>query len=335
MKKLVLVVGWVVWSACSVGWAGTFDGVDVKYWAGSGASEAVVVIDFGPGHNYAFGYSWDGNATGWDALAAIDAAGSVNVDATWSVDFQSHFISNFGYPGATKGTGITWGYYGSTNGSSWSAWGVGADGRALVNGDYDGWSWGNCDTSTWAHLRPPTTPMKSPRVILDVSFTAGQDVQTDLGFTVEANSASSGTVEIISDSNYAPTGVLRMADSVGNPVSIAKSVEMDLLLDVEFDYRFLTDGKLKVMVGGATAATIPSPASGEGRDSFAHFDQTFDLSALGVSVGDNTFALELTNLGDPEILLDDLNVTTIPEPATIAVLALAGAALLRKRRRRD
>ena len=55
------------------------DDVVIEYWAGAseGDYEAIVVVDFAPGSNFAFGYRWnDGETpTGWDALSAIDAAG--------------------------------------------------------------------------------------------------------------------------------------------------------------------------------------------------------------------------------------------------------------------
>lgn len=41
----------------------TFDDVIVEYWAGSGANEAMMVVDFGSGENYAFGYRWDDGET--------------------------------------------------------------------------------------------------------------------------------------------------------------------------------------------------------------------------------------------------------------------------------
>jgi hypothetical protein len=142
----------------------TFDDVDLEYWAGSGDKEAVMVVDFDTGYNYAFGYRWDGAAIGWDAMDTIDQAGALNVDATWYDLYSTHFVNDFDYPGATKGAGTSWGYYTSTDGENWTASGSGVDSRVLNDGDYDGWSWGSTDAN-WDHLRAPTTPVPEPATV--------------------------------------------------------------------------------------------------------------------------------------------------------------------------
>ncbi len=61
--------------------------VDVESWAGSGASETLLIIDFAdaptPGGSYAFGYRWDGSVYGWQMLTDIITAGggTVNIAA--------------------------------------------------------------------------------------------------------------------------------------------------------------------------------------------------------------------------------------------------------------
>jgi len=55
----------------------SIDQADLEFWAGSGSSRSVMVVDFGAGANYAFGYRWDGSATGWDMLKTVcEASGS-------------------------------------------------------------------------------------------------------------------------------------------------------------------------------------------------------------------------------------------------------------------
>jgi hypothetical protein len=44
---------------------------DVQVWAGSGSNEAGFVADWGNGNSYAFGYRWNGTATGADMLQAL------------------------------------------------------------------------------------------------------------------------------------------------------------------------------------------------------------------------------------------------------------------------
>ncbi len=72
-----------------------------EYTAGGGTNEATIVIDFDFGNSFLFGYYWDGDATGWDALDALDA-GALDVDATWYELYQSHFINDFDYPGGVE-----------------------------------------------------------------------------------------------------------------------------------------------------------------------------------------------------------------------------------------
>ncbi|HOF17908.1 MAG TPA: PEP-CTERM sorting domain-containing protein [Phycisphaerae bacterium] len=75
MKKFGFVMMLVTLAACSTtGWAYTFDQVSTEFWAGTGGSEAMCILDFGGGNSYAFGYRWDGDATGWDMLQAVVAA---------------------------------------------------------------------------------------------------------------------------------------------------------------------------------------------------------------------------------------------------------------------
>ncbi len=130
--------------------------VNIQYWAGTGSNEVVVVVDFAPGQTYAFGYRWDGTASGWNALAAIDNAGALDVTATtysWG-----HMVTNIAYPGATQTTGDDWGYWLGTGGSAWAEAMTGPDGRVLTDGSWDARCWSPIDWETWAHTRAPTTP---------------------------------------------------------------------------------------------------------------------------------------------------------------------------------
>jgi hypothetical protein len=169
-------------------------------------------------------------------------------------------------------------------------------------------------------------------------FQPGQDVRDALpGFDIQA--AATGGVELRLDPRDSAHVVLSMHDSdpAGQAVAITKPVMVAESLTVDFTYRFLTGGKLQIMVGGTVIDTLPAPADtagvdDAGRDSFASFSRSYDLSALGLT-GDETFALRLTNAGDPEVLLGNLTVRTAPEPATLALLGLGGAVLAWRRRR--
>jgi hypothetical protein len=129
-----------------------------EYSAGAGANEAIIVVDFDAGNYFAFKYKWDGLATGWDALAAIDAAGALDVEAKWYEEFGSHFVSDFVYPAGQKydyGGAVTgWGYWGSINGQDWIL-NTGVDNRQLESGSWDSWVWSNYDTVSWDPIRGP------------------------------------------------------------------------------------------------------------------------------------------------------------------------------------
>lgn len=51
-----------------------------------------------------------------------------------------------------------------------------------------------------------------------------------------------------------------------------------------------------------------------------------------VGTGQTTIEFLLTDLADPVLLLDNLLVETTPEPATLALLALGGLLLIRRRK---
>jgi hypothetical protein len=143
-----------------------------QYTAGEGANCARIVIDFDADNYFVFDYKWDGPATGWDALAAIDAAGAMDVEATWYEAFGSHFVSDFVYSGGAKynygaGAMTGWGYWGSSDGENWVI-NSGVDSRELVNGGWDSWVWSNYDFSvSWDPIRGPgAEPVPEPATIV-------------------------------------------------------------------------------------------------------------------------------------------------------------------------
>jgi hypothetical protein len=125
-------------------------------------------------------------------------------------------------------------------------------------------------------------------------------------------------------------------------VSLTRALNVDdSYLHIMFDYRFLTDGKLRLSLGATMLETIFAPAddpvlSDPGRDTYAIYDHLFNLTALGFAEGATPdLRIELSNAGDPGIRFDGLAIetTAVPEPATLSLLALGGLALLRKNRR--
>lgn len=168
-----------------------------------------------------------------------------------------------------------------------------------------------------------------PDILVDESFPSHDP---NYGFFRDPNG---GSAEVIVDPENAENGVLRLYDPGDNYVSITKRVELYPNLDTWFRYKFNTDGKLEVILRdwqcsgtltvaqGAvfcrhepvTIATIKAPESGPGRDSFATFSYSVLPDAalanvLAYAYMEATFELRLSNDGDPELLLDDVLVTT-------------------------
>ncbi|MBI1336204.1 MAG: hypothetical protein GC164_04495 [Phycisphaera sp.] len=149
-----------------------FDGktIELEYWAGSGSNQAVVVVDFGS-VSKAYGYKWDGSATSWDMLDAIDVAGSLDVTSTYfpypllahlinGLTDGSDSIAESGYFGDPNSNYT--GYWNSTDGMAWtSPYDYGVDGRNLTDGDWDGWSLENTGQTGFDFTphNPPTVPL--------------------------------------------------------------------------------------------------------------------------------------------------------------------------------
>jgi len=167
VKKVLGLLMLLVFAAVANGGL-TYEG-DVEYTAGTGANEARIVIDFDFEQYFMFEYRWDGEASGWDALEAIAAAGALEVDATdygeWGM-----FVSDFDYPYGIEydygeGANIGWAYYIGDN-QSWSISGTGVSFRSLGDGDWDSWVWTNY-SADWmtAYRQPGCMPIPEPATL--------------------------------------------------------------------------------------------------------------------------------------------------------------------------
>ncbi len=148
-----------------------FDFSNVQNWTGTGSNEAAMVIDWQDGKqpkSLAWGYRWDGTATGLQMIQAIDAA---DLRLQFFFAYGGEFIYSIGYdlnnnggtftpgtPGDETGSASDpddhyaegvfskfWGYEITTGspyggGGTWSDSPAGANDRQLVNGSWDGWS---------------------------------------------------------------------------------------------------------------------------------------------------------------------------------------------------
>ncbi|MDF7823682.1 PEP-CTERM sorting domain-containing protein [Pontiellaceae bacterium B12227] len=168
---------------------------DIIFWAGSGANSAALVLDFHDGEtveSFAWGYRWDGAASGANMLLDIAAADS-NLDVVYEGTAASGFlISSISYTaGSVAHSSTTWGYYidggfagdsipfgpggdpiqisggGPSLPASWlispsgpSLESFGDSGRILEDGAWDAWghgSWVETSPDDWEHSGTPTS----------------------------------------------------------------------------------------------------------------------------------------------------------------------------------
>ena len=140
---------------------------DIQYWVGSGSSQAALVIDWADGTgtgSFAWGFRWNGTATGEDMLRAIAGAIGTNTttatadgtgdpaltlytqffsgfgNAVYQLDYQDHAAGGF----ETDSAGY-WAYFTADNTASlptsWTSSLVGMGDRTLANNSWDGWAW--------------------------------------------------------------------------------------------------------------------------------------------------------------------------------------------------
>jgi len=117
---------------------------DIEYWVGDGANEAALVIDWNGGGapvSLAWGFRWDGAATGQDMLTAV-----INADANLYGRFASfgfgEVIVGLGYDLDGDGFGIS---DGTDFGASGLAFAGTSDGQTATDGDdyyAEGWNTG-------------------------------------------------------------------------------------------------------------------------------------------------------------------------------------------------
>jgi len=129
----------------------TMQGLDivVDYWAGAGSNETVVVIDWnqtnGPYEtsSHAWGFRWDGTAYLSDALAAIDAAGALNITTLYGGDFVGdafYYNPSIDSDNHTSAGYSGWWWVGDTinGGVTWDATAAGLTSEILSSGKIEG-----------------------------------------------------------------------------------------------------------------------------------------------------------------------------------------------------
>ncbi len=178
-------------------------------------------------------------------------------------------------------------------------------------------------------------PICTEETRLRSAFLSYQSVTGDLGMVVGACADSDNTVDIIegSSGNY----VLRLLDGGidgDNVVSVSKDLVLERLVDIAFEYRFRTAGKLRVLLDGALVDTIYAPDAGAGWDSLVLYEGSYVLGDYGLSPGEHSLTFELSNTGDPELWMDNLSVSSVPEPGALTLLAFGGLLALKRRGRK-
>lgn len=183
----------VVGAATSASGALVLNSSDLDFVVGTGSNLSVLVIDFQDGFaekSFAWGYRWDGSASGQDLLAAILGADESLVINSTSFPTEVSYFDGVNSHSAVSDFGagaVSWGYYvaGGFAGDSipnnsavdtptsilgggtslppvyaispTGASGVsfGDSGRLLADGSWDAWSFGSFNPSTFAHETAP------------------------------------------------------------------------------------------------------------------------------------------------------------------------------------
>lgn len=170
---------------------------DITYWVGSGSNRAALVIDWNDGsttESYAWGFRWNGTATGADMLRAI--AGFIGTNTTPATPdgtgdpaltlfiqtfpgfgetvFQWNYLEH-AQGGFEPDAAGFWGYYVADGSSAfpdeWAFAETGMEDRQLSNNDWDGWSWAPDFDSA-----PPDQPVAAvpePSVLVLFALGAG------------------------------------------------------------------------------------------------------------------------------------------------------------------
>jgi len=143
---------------------------NLEYWAGpeGAGNKATLVVDFGGGDHYAFGYRFDGAATGWDMLSAIAAAGALDEThkgepgvgygvQPLGLSYDGHTMSNAENWPAVPGD-MWMVYWESSNGNQWATPWNGASSNPIVDGGWNGWTTMDGYNGTWPESPPVPEP---------------------------------------------------------------------------------------------------------------------------------------------------------------------------------
>jgi hypothetical protein len=170
----------------------------------------------------------------------------------------------------------------------------------------------------------------SSAVVVDLSFDNLGDFD-ETGFDVGSQEGS-GTATLLPDlvGDIPDNMVARLYDAEG-PMWISRTIECMEELDIDLEYWFPSEGKLTILLDGVELTSVESMGD---PPAFSPLSESFVLADYGLSPGELLLELKLSNPWDPdpELYLDNMLVSTAPEPGTAALL-LCGLAMLRRRMR--
>ena len=163
MNKLSLELLGVIIAVLCVPNAGAYliQGLDlnIDYWAGAGAYESVIVIDWnntnGPYQSefHCFGFRWDDpQITVKDALTALEAAGPLAISFAYGggvicdIVYDQSAVDGDYHTAGDDYFGWWWAGHTDDGGQTWLANSTGVDGKRLQNGRIEGL---NLDGTNW------------------------------------------------------------------------------------------------------------------------------------------------------------------------------------------
>lgn len=220
MKKTVHALSAIALLASAPLQAQTFSIADVQYWVGAGSDSSVLVVDFhdGTAHSsYAWGFLYNGTATGGDMLAAV-AAG----DPHFTVDLGGGFLSDIIYNGHV-GIGGEPNWWSTWSGPSLAglAMNMGID-ETLSNG-----SWFGCSYEAFNPNGDPTGPTEPIAAEVPVGVQSVGATEVWSVFPQPATDA----LTIRTDG--AAERSVRITDLSGKPVYTGRTNGMHTTIDVD------------------------------------------------------------------------------------------------------
>jgi hypothetical protein len=225
--------------------------VDIEYWTGTGTQRAVLVIDFGPGVSYAFGYRFSGTRTGLDMLQAVSEAGGLSY--THNTEYGAPFVDSITYKGRTMGA--YWGYpnnwlcyYIGSNGSSWTFSFVGAADRPLADGDWDGWA--NARSDAFPPTAIPDAPPQRATLMQGTEKTVFGVVAASNGRSTRLRPSERDATLVVYHNRPADDSTLRVCGMELSSAKVSGEMLPGLTLNINAATTF--NGTLREQIGDDT-----------------------------------------------------------------------------------